>query len=113
METEAALREKSVDREALTKELGDVVFCALLLARVCEREHGASLPAVAGGAHAPPERGDSTAFLVVSRRAQRAAVGTNAQQRRASAPARQSEKTPPAADACTHARGRTPTRRLW
>ena len=34
METEAALREKSVDREALTKELGDVLFCALLLARV-------------------------------------------------------------------------------
>ena len=43
METEAALREKTVDAEALTKELGDVLFCALLLARVCEREHGASL----------------------------------------------------------------------
>ena len=38
METEAALREKSVDAEALTKELGDVLFCALLLARVCERD---------------------------------------------------------------------------
>ena len=56
METEAALREKSVDREALTKELGDVLFCALLLARVCEREHGASLPAVADAAVAKLRR---------------------------------------------------------
>ena len=52
METEAALREKSVDAEALTKELGD----ALLLARVCEREHGASLPAVADAAVAKLRR---------------------------------------------------------
>ena len=56
METEAALREKSVDAEALTKELGDVLFCALLLARVCEREHGASLPAVADAAVAKLRR---------------------------------------------------------